>query len=84
VDQIFLESSVVTLAENGNRVITLGHNTGSLGHNRYREAGCLIIKDLEKPLIDNLDKLSEDIADRLMTQAQKARDKKMLKSMPFF
>ncbi|MDA3790069.1 MAG: putative DNA binding domain-containing protein [Desulfobacula sp.] len=77
-DQTFSESTVMTLAENGTRVISLGHNTESLGHNRYRESGCLIIKDLEKPLIDNLDKLSEDIADRLMTQAQKARDKKRL------
>jgi|GEM_PF-1172240 hypothetical protein len=67
----------MTLAENGNRVISLGHNTESLGHSRYRESGCLIIKDLEKPLIDNLDKLSEDIAGSLMTQAQKARDKKI-------
>ncbi len=78
VDQIFSESSVMTLAENGTRVISLGHNTESLGHSRYRESGCLIIKDLEKPLIDNLDKLSEEIADSLMTQAQKARDKKRL------
>ena len=76
-DQAVSESSVMTLVENGTRVISLGHNTESLGHSRYRESGCLVIKDLEKPLIDNLDKLSEDIADRLMTQAQKARERKM-------
>ena len=63
----------MTLAENGTRVISLGHNTESLGHSRYSESGCLIIKDLEKPLIDNLDKLSEDIADRLMTDHMRRR-----------
>ncbi|MCG8633959.1 MAG: ATP-binding protein [Desulfobacterales bacterium] len=77
-DQIFFESSVIPLADDGTKGISLGHNGESLGHNERDETGCLIIKELGRPLIDDLDELSEDIEDRLMTLAQKARDKKRL------
>ncbi|WDP90670.1 MAG: putative DNA binding domain-containing protein [Desulfobacter sp.] len=75
-DQIFSDSSVMTLADKDARVISLGHNGGSLGHNERDQTGCLIIKELGKPLIDDLERVSDDIADRLMTLAQKARNKK--------
>jgi len=77
-DHIFSENPVMTPADKSAGVISLGHNGGSLGHNDRNKTGCLIIKELEKPLIDNLDKLSDGIVDRLMTLAQKARNQKRL------
>ena len=77
-DQTFSESPVMSLATIGASDISWGHNGTSWVHNERHDLGWLMVKELAKPLIDNLNLLSENISSTLMGQAQKARDQKRL------
>jgi len=77
-DQTFLESAVMSLADGDPSESSLGHNGASLGHNERNKRGWLTVEGLTKPLIDNLNLVSEDIQHMLMEQAEKARSQQRL------
>jgi hypothetical protein len=77
-EQTFSEISVISLAGKDARDTSLGHNSSSLGHNERHKLGWMIVQGLPKPLIDNLDLVSDDMLETLMSQAKNARDKKRI------
>jgi len=77
-DQAFSQSMVISQADNIFSDHSLGHSDPGLGHNQRHPLGWLTIEGLSKPLIDNLNLVSNDIETALMEQAQKARTQKRL------
>ena len=77
-DQAFSQSVVISLADNGTSDTSLGYNDPGLGYNERHPLGWLTIEGLSKPLIDNLNLVSDDIENTLMSQAKKARTQKRL------
>ncbi len=77
-EQIFSQSSVISLADKDPSDTSLGHNDTSLGYNERHKLGWRIVEGLAKPLIDNLNLVSDEIENSLMEQAQKARNQKRL------
>lgn len=77
-EQAFSESSVISLADKDARDTSLGHNGSSLGHNERHQQGWMTVQGLPKPLIDNLDLISDDLSEALRSQAKSARDKKRI------
>jgi hypothetical protein len=77
-DQAFSQSVVISIADKGTSDTSLGYNDVSLGHNERHPLGWLTIEGLSKPLIDNLNLVSEDIKNSLISQAKKARAQKRL------
>lgn len=68
----------MSLADDDTINTSSGHNDTSLGHNERHETGLLIVNGLSKPLIDNLNLISDEIENTLMEQADKARAQKRL------
>ena len=77
-DQAFSQSVVISIADKGTSDTSLGYNDDRLGHNERHPLGWLAIEGLSKPLIDNLNLVSDDIENTLMSQAEKARAQKRL------
>ena len=77
-DHAFSQNMVISQANNGASDISLVHNEDRLVHNERHEQGWLIVTGLGKPLIDNLNLVSEDILKILMDLAGKARNQKRL------
>ena len=75
-DQAFSQSVVISIADKGTSDTSLGYNDDRLGHNERHPLGWLAIEGLSKPLIDNLNLVSDDIENTLMSQAEKARAQK--------
>ncbi|WP_324292889.1 ATP-binding protein [uncultured Desulfobacter sp.] len=77
-EQAFSQSSVISLADSDPSDISLGHNGIRLGHNERHNLGWLSVEGLVKPLIDDLNLVSDEIEKSLMEQAEKARNQKRL------
>lgn len=77
-EQAFSQSSIISPAPNDPSDISLGHNGTRLGHNERHDLGWLIVEGLAKPLIDDLNLVSDEIEKSLMEQAEKARNQKRL------
>ncbi len=70
-EQAFSQSMVISQADDT-------PSDPNLGHNQRHPLGWLTIEGLSKPLIDNLNLVSNDIETALMEQTKKARTQKHL------
>ncbi|HEX5364789.1 MAG TPA: hypothetical protein VFW59_11015, partial [Gallionella sp.] len=84
-DQAFGESDVISGAPGASSESSSGHNDMSSGHNERLQSnssrhddGHLLVKGLNKPLIDNLKLLPEALRQELMSVAEEARTKPRL------
>lgn len=84
-DQAFGEGDAMSGAQFAPSAPSSGHNAPSSGHNdrlqsnaTRHEDGYLMVKGLNKPLIDNLKLLPEALRQELMSVAEKARAKQRL------
>lgn len=84
-DQAFGDSDFMSGAQGLPSDVSSGHNNMSSGHNEPLQAnsarhedGHLLVKGLNKPLIDNLKLLPDNLRQELMSVAEEARNKPRL------
>jgi len=84
-DQAFGDGSVMSGAQDSSSDLSSGHNDLSSGHNdrlqsnsARHERGHLLVKGLNKPLIDNIELLPDTLRQELMSVAEEARNKPRL------